>query len=105
MNEFFQTYENHIPYLHQFFIDHNLFGMDALKVKDIWFRDGSIHMEGWKNLNLKKTTKSLIEIDIIGFSILNRLEIKERESIPLIASQKHESKTKLVPSLQNIWIV
>ena len=38
MDRKYQTYESHIPYLHQFFIDHNLFGMDYIHLKDGRFR-------------------------------------------------------------------
>ncbi|KAI8818419.1 putative DNA polymerase zeta catalytic subunit [Fimicolochytrium jonesii] len=38
MGESFQPYEAHLPYLHQFFIDYNLYGMDFIHFADARFR-------------------------------------------------------------------
>lgn len=107
MNEFFQSHESHIPYLHQFFIDFNLYGMDFLKTNEFLIRasDHDTYLNEAQASPLAKTTKSFLEIDVSAFSILNRHEIIQRKDTPIYQSQNVESNTKLVPSLQNIWLV
>ncbi|XP_067883474.1 DNA polymerase zeta catalytic subunit isoform X2 [Heterodontus francisci] len=38
MNKFYQTYEAHLPYLLQLFIDHNLYGMNLIHLAAVKFR-------------------------------------------------------------------
>ncbi|KAJ3235350.1 DNA polymerase zeta [Chytriomyces hyalinus] len=124
-----QTFESHIPYLPQFFIDHNLLGMDYLRIAGFKFRrplppaslppsleqldkpnyfttenipDALVWPE---NAPINRESYCEIELDVVGIDILNRYEIPERPRKPLIQLFNGSEKidTKLVPSLKGIW--
>ncbi len=38
MNEVLQPHESHVPFVLQFMIDHNLFGMNHIHLSDVKFR-------------------------------------------------------------------
>ncbi|KAJ3125155.1 DNA polymerase zeta, partial [Physocladia obscura] len=126
MGKCFQTYESHIPYLPQFFIDHNLLGMDYLKLANFRIRKPLPKMSFCENIstnqifNDRTTSQSLIwpesmsleresfcelELDAVAGDILNRTEILERPRKPLIDLTRGTEifDTKLVPSLKSLW--
>ncbi|XP_053692962.1 DNA polymerase zeta catalytic subunit [Sabethes cyaneus] len=72
LSRVFQTYETHIPYILQFFIDYNLYGMSFLRVptKAICERIGS-------DAELPKMSTSEYEIDIQAVDILNRTTLEQ----------------------------
>ncbi|KAI8832558.1 hypothetical protein BJ741DRAFT_536049 [Chytriomyces cf. hyalinus JEL632] len=124
-----QTFESHIPYLPQFFIDHNLLGMDYLRIAGFKFRrplppasfPPSLEQQdkpnyfttenipdvlAWpENAPINRESYCEIELDVVGIDILNRYEIPERPRKPLIQLFNGSEKidTKLVPSLKGIW--
>ncbi|XP_055638271.1 DNA polymerase zeta catalytic subunit isoform X2 [Toxorhynchites rutilus septentrionalis] len=74
MSRVFQTFETHVPYILQFFIDYNLYGMSFLRVSDhaIRERDGSNDMP-------QKMSTSEYEIDILASDIHNRNSVEEEK--------------------------
>lgn len=45
MNQSYQPHEAHVPFILQFFLDYNLYGMNLIHIKSCWFRKplGNIH--------------------------------------------------------------
>ncbi|KAJ3232140.1 DNA polymerase zeta [Chytriomyces hyalinus] len=130
MGQKMQTFESHIPYLPQFFIDHNLLGMDYLRIAAFKFRrplppacalppsldklDKPNYFTvanipdalAWpENAPINRESYCEIELDVVAIDILNRYEIPERPRKPLIQLYNGSEKvdTKLVPSLKGIW--
>lgn len=67
----FQPHETHIPYILQFLVDHNLYGMSQVFVPSelISYRsDDPSNLEA-----LRKTTSTANEVDFLSVHILNRL--------------------------------
>ncbi|XP_055546251.1 DNA polymerase zeta catalytic subunit [Wyeomyia smithii] len=67
LSRVFQTYESHIPFILQFFIDYNLYGMSLLRVPTEAIRERTGSEQG-----LSKMSTSEYEIDIQAADILNR---------------------------------
>ncbi|KAJ3048012.1 DNA polymerase zeta, partial [Rhizophlyctis rosea] len=130
MDRKYQTYESHIPYLHQFFIDHNLFGMDYIHLKagrfrmpvyeipreaftatedpSQFFTNASIPSDHqWHaHHGVHRQSYTELELDVSVAEITNRLLIKERPRKALIDVKNGTQSfgdTKLVPSLATIW--
>ncbi|KAI8904535.1 hypothetical protein DFJ77DRAFT_480554 [Powellomyces hirtus] len=126
----FQPHEAHLPYLHQLFIDYNLYGMDfihfaearfrmpildvphpGLEAHDVstpkpsFFREKSIpdHYKWPSRYNISRQSYCELEIDAWVGDIMNRDRIKERAHIPLPLGAAELDGTKLVPSLEAIW--
>lgn len=93
LSRVFQTFETHVPYILQFFIDYNLYGMSFLRVPNhaIRERDGSEHMP-------KKMSTSECEFDILAPDILNRDSVEEEKrseyANPGIASIWNDEKAR-----------
>ncbi|KAJ3040197.1 DNA polymerase zeta [Rhizophlyctis rosea] len=130
MDRKFQTYDSHIPYLHQFFIDHNLYGMDYIHLADGRFRMPIHDMRRNENEVLESDVKLYtnqtvppnkrwsresgfhrqsfceLELDTTISDITNRFLIAERPQkalIDIINGTQSFGDTKLVPSLATIW--
>ncbi|KAI8815500.1 hypothetical protein BJ742DRAFT_18910 [Cladochytrium replicatum] len=123
MGRVYQTYESHVPFLLQFLIDYNLYGMDFIHMKDLRFRldeektANNIHqsqcVDGvtlsdsylWPaHCKISRQSYSELEIDAQSCDILNQTTVRQRETdalIDLTSSKVHTSK--LVPSLAAIW--
>uniref|UniRef100_A0A8W7PL58 DNA-directed DNA polymerase family B exonuclease domain-containing protein n=1 Tax=Anopheles coluzzii TaxID=1518534 RepID=A0A8W7PL58_ANOCL len=67
----YQVHETHIPYILQFFIDYNLYGMSFLELDSKGLRQRTGDVEGDRNIPPKMTT-SEYEIDALASDILNR---------------------------------
>ncbi|RKO94213.1 hypothetical protein BDK51DRAFT_30653, partial [Blyttiomyces helicus] len=108
----FQTYESHIPYLQQFLIDYNLYGMDYICLADarfrmpvldiprtpplassatsqpppFYFKDETIDdRRKWPtDFNIRRQSYCELELDSWVMDITNRDKIKERKTKPLI---------------------
>ncbi|TPX57882.1 DNA-directed DNA polymerase [Spizellomyces sp. 'palustris'] len=127
----FQPFEAHIPYLHQFFVDYNLYGMDLMRLADARFRMPILdiprgehpfiplsgtqifkdeHLEGrykWPSrYGIRRQSYCELELDTWVTDILNRQAIEERPVTALVdiaKGQLYLEDTKLVPSLAAIW--
>lgn len=135
----FQPFEAHINFELQFLIDHNLYGMDWLHIdEDIGspvfrlplLQEPKSSFVTSQDSNPIYTSKTIpdqqksniapresyceLEMDIIGMSILNRLDLNERdihsslhqEAIiqqEALLNPQQEAKKKLVKSLEIIW--
>ncbi|KNC96642.1 DNA polymerase (pol2) [Spizellomyces punctatus DAOM BR117] len=127
----FQPFEAHIPYLHQFFIDYNLYGMDFMRLADARFRMPILdisrgehpliplsgtqifkdeHLDGrykWPSrYGIRRQSYCELELDTWVTDILNRHTIEERPATALVDIAKGQlnlEDTKLVPSLAAIW--
>ncbi|XP_058450241.1 DNA polymerase zeta catalytic subunit [Malaya genurostris] len=74
LSRVFQTFETHIPYVLQFFIDYNLYGMSFLNVSSC-----AIHERTGSDSGLQKMSTSEYEIDILATDILNRSSLEEEK--------------------------
>ncbi|KAI9095523.1 ribonuclease H-like domain-containing protein [Phlyctochytrium arcticum] len=125
----FQPFEAHIPYIHQFFIDYNLYGMDFMHLVDGRFRfpvlavnraqaahDGARNYVAEASINPQKRWDAStnvvrqsfceLEIDTWSSEIQNRALISERRGQPFAngrPSAVMENDTKLIPSLRAMW--
>jgi hypothetical protein len=103
-----KVFESHIPYLLQFLVDYNLYGMDYINLSFVKFR-GALKEEGasdWDDsLGIHKTSHCKLEMDTWPNEILNRYRVKERPNIAPMDLSKViiPETTKLIPSLANIW--
>uniref|UniRef100_A0A182PJ55 Uncharacterized protein n=1 Tax=Anopheles epiroticus TaxID=199890 RepID=A0A182PJ55_9DIPT len=66
-----QVHETHIPYILQFFIDYNLYGMSFLELDTKRLRQRTSDVETEDNIPPKMST-SEYEIDVLASDILNR---------------------------------
>lgn len=76
MGRSFQPHETHIPYILQFLVDHNLYGMSQLYIPSelITYRsDDPNTVEA-----LRKTTSTANEIDFLSVHILNRILLAQQ---------------------------
>lgn len=90
-----QSFESHIPYILQFFMDYNLYGMSFVHVRteNLVFRVPEEEQEGNRLINtvLTKATRCKFEADIKGEHILNYLSVAQ-------SSQRHQN-----PGISFIW--
>uniref|UniRef100_A0A336LYV6 DNA polymerase n=1 Tax=Culicoides sonorensis TaxID=179676 RepID=A0A336LYV6_CULSO len=96
MNKSFQPHESHIPYILQFMIDHNLYGMSQVFVPQeliIHRKENSSETDA-----LQKLTLSSIEFDMMAVHILNRALLYQKNDIncvnPGIASLWEDEKIR-----------
>ncbi|XP_058825625.1 DNA polymerase zeta catalytic subunit [Topomyia yanbarensis] len=93
LSRVFQTFETHIPYILQFFIDYNLYGMSFLHVPNCAIRERTGADSG-----LQKMSTSEYEIDILATDILNRSSMEEEKrseyANPGIASIWNDEKAR-----------
>ena len=100
----FQPHESHIPYLLQFKIDHNLYGMDWLKLRGGCYRGGVLPTgaplpPGFTSSDaLTKQTTCALEIDVCTSDILNMIEKKHGVDITLAPMEE-----QIVDSLVPMW--
>uniref|UniRef100_A0A336M6X9 DNA polymerase zeta catalytic subunit n=1 Tax=Culicoides sonorensis TaxID=179676 RepID=A0A336M6X9_CULSO len=90
MNKSFQPHESHIPYILQFMIDHNLYGMSQVFVPQeliIHRNENSSETDA-----LQKLTLSSIEFDMMAVHILNRA----------LLYQKNDSNC-VNPGIASLW--
>uniref|UniRef100_A0A182SEC3 Uncharacterized protein n=1 Tax=Anopheles maculatus TaxID=74869 RepID=A0A182SEC3_9DIPT len=67
----YQVHETHIPYILQFFIDYNLYGMSFLELKTDGLRQRTNDADVDSNIPPKMST-SEYEIDVLASDIMNR---------------------------------
>ncbi|KAK4468357.1 hypothetical protein MN116_008150 [Schistosoma mekongi] len=123
LNRRFQTYETHIPYLLQFCVDYNLFGMNLLHAGYFKFRasnfpgfpsllSGSEDM--WNPLNFSseylspdcfpKCTSMELEVDISAWDILNRRDLQDNISLnPGLEAMWYEEKMRRASKLDKLY--
>lgn len=88
LNRVYQTYESHVPYILQFFIDYNLYGMSFLLVPTdtVKYRrkneleNSCINPEQLLDPFIHRLSVSDIEIDLIASFILNRFGYENRKN-------------------------
>lgn len=97
MNKSFQPHESHIPYILQFMIDHNLYGMSQLFVPEQLL----VHRHSTDSPSstvLQKLTQSSIEFDMMAIHILNRALLYQKSDSncvnPGIASLWEDEKIR-----------
>lgn len=85
-----QSFESHIPYILQFFMDYNLYGMSFVHIKtaNIVFRQVE---ESRERNGLEKATRCALEADTISVHILNYLSYGQSQ-------QAHQN-----PGISFIW--
>lgn len=91
-----QPHESHIPYILQFFIDYNLFGMNLIHYKKVLFRRNEGQNEFIRSFvpdeprkhwsydemgehlfqpeTVKRSSRCELEFDVLAHDILNRFE-------------------------------
>lgn len=124
----FECYESHIPFLQQFLIDYNLYGMDEIHTDKFRFR-ASIRCPFVRNdvrtmtlytaesvdealkwppsSDLIRSSVCHLELDTWAINIVNRESVQERRTQALIDVDNGATKLdiQLVPSLRSIWEV
>lgn len=105
LNKVFQPHESHVPYILQFMIDYNLYGMSFIHMPfDIvkFRRATDADVIPFKDLSdiqilnchiVKKLTNCALEVDIMAIFILNRFQLLHKSS-----SSKHTN-----PGIESIW--
>uniref|UniRef100_A0A1B0A7J0 DNA polymerase zeta catalytic subunit n=1 Tax=Glossina pallidipes TaxID=7398 RepID=A0A1B0A7J0_GLOPL len=105
LNKVFQPHESHVPYILQFMIDYNLYGMSFIHMPfDIvkFRRATDADVIPFKDLSdiqilnchiVKKLTNCALEVDILAIFILNRFQLLHKSS-----SSKHTN-----PGIESIW--
>lgn len=118
LNQSLQPHEAHIPFILQFMIDYNLYGMSLINLKDVKFRQYTHMKENSQNENslnlfdsqkylpasvLKQTTCKL-EVDAQASEILNKQEIQNGFDLNpgLVAIWNEEKYRRETKGLQNI---
>ncbi|CAH8608447.1 unnamed protein product [Heterobilharzia americana] len=101
LNRAFQTYETHIPYLLQFCVDYNLYGMNLLyagyfkfrvsnyigfpsllkKSEDLWSPSKFNSKYFLSSNSAPKCTSMELEVDISAWDILNRRDLQDNLSL------------------------
>ncbi|KAJ3150701.1 DNA polymerase zeta [Geranomyces michiganensis] len=127
----FQPYEVHLSYLHQLFIDYDLYGMDFIHLAHARFRLPILHVSRkattttndhptgdlvvenaldqrykWppNARGVERQSYCELELDAWVRDIMNRDRVKERPLVPLPRGSSTLDETiKLIPSLQVIW--
>jgi DNA polymerase zeta len=106
MNTEFQVFEAHIPYLLQFLVDYNLYGMENVDLSYYKYRSSSDETENiWKSKDLKRQSNCKVEIDTWASAITNRNLVQERSQTPLansFSSHQTQHGGTLIPSLAAI---
>lgn len=92
MNKSFQPHESHIPYILQFMIDHNLYGMSQLFVPEQLVIHRHSIDTATEGSTLQKLTQSSIEFDMMAIHILNRA----------LLYQKNDSNC-VNPGIASLW--
>ncbi|CAK9831820.1 DNA polymerase zeta catalytic subunit [Anthophora retusa] len=111
LNQSLQPYEAHIPFIMQFMIDYNLYGMSSITLKDVKFRQ-CIYTESEENLQTEsplhlsdsqkylpasviKQSTCKLEVDAQAFEVLNKEEIQNGLDLnPGIAAIWNEEKQR-----------
>ncbi|XP_037888398.1 DNA polymerase zeta catalytic subunit isoform X1 [Glossina fuscipes] len=105
LNKVFQPHESHVPYILQFMIDYNLYGMSFIHTPfDIvkFRRATDADVIPFKDLSdiqilnchtVKKLTNCALEVDILAIFILNRFQLLYKSS-----GSKHTN-----PGIESIW--
>ncbi|KAJ2998539.1 DNA polymerase zeta [Globomyces sp. JEL0801] len=119
MGQKFEVYESHIPYLLQFLVDYNLYGMEFIHLSFFKIRlskennrfqikelDDSMYWNQPSSPDRQSYCE--IEMDTWPGEIMNRLWVKERPDKALVKNLDAtvpNSDIPLVPSLAAIWNV
>ena len=99
----FQPHESHIPFLLQFKIDHNLYGMDWMRLKGgCWRGRGRVHSERVNErftvaVAAERQTTCALELDVSCQDIVNTYE-KKRVNITTAPMEE-----QIVDSLVPMW--
>ncbi|KAK9763082.1 DNA polymerase zeta [Basidiobolus ranarum] len=92
MGTVFQPYEAHIPFLLQFFIDYNLYGMNYINLDDMVTRVNSYEKQPWEDSVVVKET------------VLNKDLISERDIHTVDPEVNgYQANVRLVHSLKALW--
>ncbi|XP_017877316.1 DNA polymerase zeta catalytic subunit [Ceratina calcarata] len=108
-NQCLQPHEAHIPFILQFMIDYNLYGMSLINLRDVKFRqstytgskDGSqnesssnsFDSQKWLPLHIARQSSCKLEVDACASDILNRQELQNGLDLnPGIAAIWNEEK-------------
>jgi hypothetical protein len=107
MDTKFQIYESHLPFLLQFLVDYNLYGMENINL-DFYIERRSMEEVKSKN-HSRKTSVCELEVDTWASDIMNRRIVKERPRDALADINENLFKSyrdiALVPSLAAVWKV
>ncbi|KAH8858584.1 DNA polymerase zeta catalytic subunit [Schistosoma japonicum] len=122
LNRRFQTYETHVPYLLQFCVDYNLFGMNLLHAGYFKFRASNFpgfpsllrdSEDLWNFSNFSaeyllpdcfpKCTSMELEVDISAWDILNRRDLQDNLSLnPGLEAMWYEEKMRRASKLDKL---
>jgi len=105
LNQTLQPYEAHIPYILQFMIDYNLYGMNLINLNSVKYRHplqgcatedsqnrssmDFLHLQTYLPISVARQSMCELEVDVHASEILNRQSVNE--------------KLELNPGLAAIW--
>uniref|UniRef100_A0A1B6KJW2 Uncharacterized protein n=2 Tax=Graphocephala atropunctata TaxID=36148 RepID=A0A1B6KJW2_9HEMI len=91
----FQIHEGHVPFILQFFIDYNLYGMSFINLKSVVLRE-EVNAPDLAPGTLTKESFCELEADAVAVDILNRLTVQGELAVnPGLAAIWEEEKERL----------
>ncbi|XP_018346098.1 PREDICTED: DNA polymerase zeta catalytic subunit [Trachymyrmex septentrionalis] len=119
LNQTLQPYEAHIPYILQFMIDYNLYGMNLINLNSVKYRHSLqgcatedsqsrssmdfLDSKAYLPISITRQSMCELEVDVHASEILNRQSVNEKlELNPGLAAIWNEEKTRRAEaSLEN----
>lgn len=78
LGQAYQPHESHVPFILQFFIDYNLYGMSFINITNVKYRqnnDLELSQEQLLPQSVERMSRSELEIDCLAMHIMNRYDI------------------------------
>ncbi|KAG5347806.1 REV3L polymerase, partial [Acromyrmex charruanus] len=111
LNQTLQPYEAHIPYILQFMIDYNLYGMNLINLNSVKYRHSLqgcatedsqsrssmnfLDSEAYLPISITRQSMCELEVDVYASEILNRQSVSEKlELNPGLAAIWNEEKAR-----------
>ncbi|XP_032687505.1 DNA polymerase zeta catalytic subunit isoform X2 [Odontomachus brunneus] len=115
LNQHFQSYETHIPYILQFMIDYNLYGMNLINLSNIRYRCStedsqnkdladSLDSQMYLPAYIARQSMCELEVDTHASNILNRQNINDKIELNpgLAAIWEEEKARRAAVGLENV---
>ncbi|XP_017759644.1 PREDICTED: DNA polymerase zeta catalytic subunit [Eufriesea mexicana] len=105
LNQSLQPHEAHIPFILQFMIDYNLYGMSLINLKNVKFRQ-CIHTKSKENFQNESLLNLFDSQNFLPASILNqsicKLEV-DAQAYEILNKQEIHNGIDLNPGIATIW--
>lgn len=108
LNQTLQPYEAHIPYILQFMIDYNLYGMNLINLDSVKYRQGCaiedsqnkspmdlLNSQAYHPISVMRQSMCELEVDVHASEIVNRRSVSENMELnPGLAGIWNEEKAR-----------